>query len=827
MSVKRLHSIRSRYFFIALSSVAVVLIMITFVEQFVSRSNLQLLDNIEHRLEVDRLTDSLHNSITHANQILDLYLINPSENYRTSFNKDIAAGLEIAQVLARNSWAEANLLGGETKSIVDRFHILLESSNRLMAVRLNANEMFPAMKLANGIMLDANRSFVSSVTFALTESEQGTTKIERKVYSQLLLIRDEWRKLINAYRLYLINRLGSFFERELKSQENDVHTFMRVLSDRLNELQLIADRSELGFETDAALIDMKTQSQTWYAGFNQSVILNRSKEWRGDIPILLRDIYPVIEQILASLNQIDNKLNLSSTRDVKQQHRTSSKISYSLWFIVAIMILVVFISYIVVDRSLLKPISTLVSSIRGNHEGNVEHLTPTVNNSELYEFVNAYRTMQIQINNRQAQLEHMAMHDKLTGLPNRSLFIDRLKNSIAVGHRQKNQFAIMIMDMNHFKEVNDTLGHLTGDKLLCEVAFRLELLLRDMDTVARLGGDEFAILLQDLSMESIKSVALKICDSLEQVYTIGDHDLYLSASVGIAIYPDHGQTTEILLKNADVAMYSAKQANSRFNVYDPKMDIHDIQKLSLLSELKMAIDENQLFLVFQPIVSADKIDLLGFEALTRWRHPKMGIVPPGEFIPLAEQTGLIKRISVWAIEQALSCCKRLYEKQPSIYISVNITAWDLQDDTLIQAIVYSLNKHELPSSVLVLELTERSMMTETLRVRHTLEKIHQLGVRFSIDDFGTGFSSLTYLQQLPISILKVDRSFVASMLTESSDALIVRSIIELAHNLKLGVVAEGVEEERIRNMLIEFGCESIQGYLISKPVPEDELKQFV
>ncbi len=479
--------------------------------------------------------------------------------------------------------------------------------------------------------------------------------------------------------------------------------------------------------------------------------------------------------------------------------------------------------YFVIYSSLLQPIAFLSHSIKDKDVNDNSLFRPSFNSTEMKDFVHALNDMQQQINLRQNQLEHMAMHDALTKLPNRSLLLDRINNAIATYNRYEGDFAVMILDLDRFKEVNDTLGHLVGDEILIEVANRLLRLLRDSDTVARLGGDEFAIVLHKLEIADIEETAQKINDVLEEVYSVGEHNLYLGASMGIALYPQHGEDPDTLLQHADVAMYMAKNQNVDFEIYNPEEDTFNVKQLSLLSDLRNAVSNDELYLEYQPIYSADGTQVNSFECLLRWEHPKYGRVMPDQFIFHAEKTGLIKKITQWVFQRAAETVSILHKYDPDLHLSVNITAWDLQDESVLSYVDDYLREFNLDPQCIVFELTERSMMNDSLRVRTVLNELNSKGIRFSVDDFGTGFSSLIYLTQLPISILKIDKSFIQSMNDNKNDEMIVRSIIDLAHNMNLQVIAEGVEDKETLSVIRDLKCDMVQGYIFGKPMTLDKV----
>ncbi|MFO7603700.1 MAG: EAL domain-containing protein [Gammaproteobacteria bacterium] len=435
------------------------------------------------------------------------------------------------------------------------------------------------------------------------------------------------------------------------------------------------------------------------------------------------------------------------------------------------------------------------------------------------------RTLALQTVNH--ELKHLALHDALTGLPNRVLIQDRLEHSVVDARRRQSPFAVFMIDLDRFKEVNDTLGHNAGDQMLVQVSQRLSKALREADTVGRLGGDEFAVIVNDVNVDASIIVASKILQAFEQPFSLERIELSATPSIGVAIYPEHGETPQALLKSADIAMYVAKQHKEGFCIYHPSKDFHSEQRLTLTSELRKALSDNQLRLYYQPKIDLQRQRLVGVEALVRWQHPEKGMINPDDFIPLAEQTGLIKPLTHWLLEKALSDLQSWQKKGLSLTVAVNLSAQNLQDAQFISYLADRLRQYETPAGRLVLEVTETALMHHTQRAIEILRQLRHLGIRLSIDDFGVGYSSFSYLKQLPVDDIKIDKSFVMDIGRDNDDAVIVESIIALAHHLGLQVVAEGVENTSVMKQLLDWGCDLAQGYYISRPLPEAELMLFL
>ncbi len=426
-----------------------------------------------------------------------------------------------------------------------------------------------------------------------------------------------------------------------------------------------------------------------------------------------------------------------------------------------------------------------------------------------------------------AELQHRASHDDLTQLPNRSLLHQRTEKALAAVSLQDQTLALLVMDLDRFKEINDTLGHHVGDKLLIQVSRRISAVLRGSDTVARLGGDEFSLLLPNTSVENAIACVERISLALERPFHISDQEITASFSIGIAMFPQHGKDLENLLKYADIAMYQAKQNGAGYSVYDAEHDSYTLRRLSLARELRAAIEENQLILHYQPKIDIPTGKVNGAEALVRWQHPEHGIIPPDEFIGIAEQNGLIDSLTYWVIEAAIKQCSAWHESGMNIKVAINLSARNLHNTSLPGWIEDRLKQYSLAAEMLELELTENAIMVDISCATHILNQLSGLGMPLSIDDFGTGMSSLAYLSRLPVSKLKIDRSFVMNMTDNENNQLIVRSTIDLAHNLGYQVVAEGVETIEALNLLKQLSCDCAQGYFFTPPLPVEKLEAWL
>ena len=491
-------------------------------------------------------------------------------------------------------------------------------------------------------------------------------------------------------------------------------------------------------------------------------------------------------------------------------------------------------------RRVTRPLRGLVQASerlgRGDYAEPVQHLE---REDEIGELARAFDHMRINVSVQQRQIRQLAYRDRLTGLPNRLQFRDDVQQAIAAGTARQAalpavpaqpaqpadqpgaapaQFVVLMLDLDRFKHVNDVLGYAFGDRLLAQVAQRLQQVVREGDVVARLGGDEFALLMHGADIALAQQVAQRITAAFEVPISIDDHTVDLSAGLGLAAWPEHAADADALLSRAEVAMYAAKRRTAGAQVYDPAVDTTSALNLSLLSELRRALEQHELRLYLQPKIAITTGAVCGAEALVRWQHPTRGLVPPMEFIPFAEQTGFIRQLTLWMFEQAAAeqvALAMLGVRR----VSVNLSTRDLMDQDLPDKLELILRRHRAIAEGFCLEITESAIMDDPQRAEATLNRLAERGYKLSIDDFGTGYSSLAYLKRLPVNELKIDKSFVMAMECDPGDAKIVRSTIDLAHNLGLTVVAEGIENEAVLSLLHTLNCDEGQGYHMSKPLP--------
>lgn len=442
----------------------------------------------------------------------------------------------------------------------------------------------------------------------------------------------------------------------------------------------------------------------------------------------------------------------------------------------------------------------------------------------LYRPMTSYIAEHAQI---QSEIHRQSLHDTLTALPNRLLFQDRLEHEIKVAHRNGAVFAVVIFDIDRFSEINDTLGHQNGDQLLQQIATRLNDHWRKSDSIARFGADEFALLLCSVNLDVAVLTVEKLQELFATPFIIEKTSIEIEISCGISLYPDHGESAALLMQRADSALNSAKTQTESYAVYATESDRNSVRRLTMFGQLRNAIQHGELILHYQPKVDVKSGKVNDVEALVRWRHPELGLIAPGEFIPLAERTNLIKPLTDWVVDTTLQQIKAWGSSGPRVRIAVNFSARNLSDSSLPKRIGELISRTNIKPTMLIGEITESAVMTNPQRAMDILERLNEMGIDLSIDDFGTGFGSLTYLRTLPVKEIKIDQSFVRDIIRDQHDLSIVRSVIDLAKSLDLKVTAEGVETREIFDALERLGCDKIQGYYISRPLPADEFAHWM
>jgi len=533
--------------------------------------------------------------------------------------------------------------------------------------------------------------------------------------------------------------------------------------------------------------------------------------------------------LFAPLRTGDNsRVNTVLQRSIDEAREPFERLELQIFALSSLLLVAAVLAAVLFARTISRPLQVLAEGAGRIERG--DYVTPVEvkREDEIGHLATAFNEMQWAIAAREEQIRYQATHDALTDLPNRTLFLERVSQAMRDAKRNGPAVGMIMMDVDRFKDINDTLGHHFGDQLLIEIGRRLTQTVSAKSTVARLGGDEFAVMFTARSREHALAEAARVESAFDTPFVLGEVNIDVNASLGVALYPEHADDADTLMKRTDIAMYDAKKNQAGVAMYEAGRDEHSLRRLSLMMELRQAIARDELELYYQPKISLGSGKVVHAEALARWNHPQHGVMRPDEFIPLAEQSGKIGLITKWAIRKAIAQCAAWREQGLDLTVAVNLSALDLFDSELPTFISGLLSDARLPAAKLMLEITESAVMRDAGYAQRVMNDLKRRGVCLAIDDFGTGYSSLAHLKRLPVDELKIDKSFVLNLSESAADDLvIVRSTIELGHNMGLIVIAEGVETAESWRILKRLGCDMAQGYYMSAPLPAEKFREWV
>ncbi len=767
--------------------------------------------------QVQDLENHLSRSILRAEALPDATL-----------QEGLAALDAAARRLQRTPWIEADpLLRELSEQIAADVGRLGEALDRLVAARARVARWFPAMGIMEDTMLPANETMASAIQAAIEDLDQdpargpGAVRVQRR----FLELRHAVTRMVSEFRLLVANRFGVFSTDPtgaMRTRQANVRQWAAAVRTTLARLQAEDAAGYLGLQQQVSLEEAQAALDKWLAGYEQVMDLILADRWRADLHLLQREVDPLVARIRQRLGAVDLELAVGSARDITRLSATASRLAHMVLVIAAAGTALLVLGFFTFDHWLLRPISMLAAALKAEGAGRPVQALPRDRAAETRALAEAFEEMRNEIRLRQARLDFLAHHDPLTSLPNRILFRDRLQHAVERARRHGQRVGLLFLDLDRFKQINDSLGHEAGDQLLQGAAERLARCVRHIDTVARLGGDEFAVLVEDVEqMQQLVVVAQKILRAFEAPFAVMGRQLRVTTSIGIAIAPADGDDVDTLIKNADAAMYHSKERGPNgFQFYSGDMTVRITEYLMREQELRQAVLREEFELYYQPIVDTATGLTCACEALLRWHHPRRGVVPPAEFMEILEETGLIVPLTHWLIPRALAD-HRAFTRNAShpVALTINLSARLLDGKAAAEAIAPALAHGGFSASDLVVEITEDSLMQQGAQAEEALAAIKALGVRIAIDDFGTGQSSLGRLRSFPIDVVKVDRSFVADVPVDEEASELVTAIIAMTHGLKKHVVAEGVESAAQFDFLSLAGCDAVQGFLFSRPVP--------
>ena len=816
-----LDSYRGRYGYISLiASFALMTVAYVGWTQF-SRTAESQIASMAQRSGVDTLLVEVQASLTLLENQLQRIVIEPRPN-------DIAAAARTYEELNRNLAELAELHGyissSDVQLLVGDSRRLEQEIKHLLAVRQEVNRWFPAMRLLQEEMYPSNQAVLGELQTMLQEAETGLSAEQQlAVMAGITDLRRSWHGMVEQMHHFIAFRLGILtagFDSDAPDYLANISYFSAQINRQLVVLRQLHEEVPFGLNVEARLAQLDAYTRRWVQASERVHQLMESAVWRHDLQLMRERLSPLLTGMRQRLAQIDQQLDGESVNDIRRLTETAESLSNAIFSIALMGMLMILAAYLYINRNLLKPIAETAHALKEEARGATDVRPPPAHLRETSDLVEAFNQMRRQVHQRQRYLDHVAHHDSLTQLPNRILFRDRLEHALAIALRGETQIGLMFLDLDEFKQVNDSLGHLIGDELLRTVAERLVSLVRSSDTVARLGGDEFAILVEGISQrEDMTLLAQKILKVVQQPMMLDGHELRISVSIGIATAPHDDVSAEYLIRDADAAMYEAKgKGRAAYCFFEGEMTSKATEALQLENQVRQAAEQQQFTFHFQPVIDSASGELFCFEALMRWHHPTRGTVYPEEFLSVLDQTGLISNVMSSLMEQAVEFQReQLRRYQTKVAIALNLSVRLLNDTEFRKQLLEHLIAQDFLVDSLIIEITEDILMHDLMEADVFLQQAKALGARVALDDFGTGQSSLSHLRQFPFDFLKIDREFIRNVDNDANDASLIKAIVQLAHAFGIQVIAEGVESESQLQFLRSLRCDYLQGYLIGVP----------
>ncbi|MEN8170002.1 MAG: bifunctional diguanylate cyclase/phosphodiesterase [Pseudomonadota bacterium] len=813
------YSLRQRYLFASTIIIILIFAFAWLAQSYVSNSSEQHQNNIEDRLQANRYVRQLRNEVLHIEKRLEAFMWTPSAQRRNEVHHTIDRSLHYFELLRQHQWIIKNEIEHELGDFSQDLKALHITLDRVMDMRQEKPSENPGL---NAVDLNTSRAS-QHFTAAGNELRLSSHTLAPQLDTTLQL----WKQMqqqLKAYHSNTVNKLSSKENLALQQQIESSYTQIDKLLEQVAIHPLIATN-----HTHQQLLgDMIESLKLWLLGYEGIKIKQNSNGWRDNIPFLKHTVEPHFDHLWEYLAKLETNIEKFSQTDAMALGNVANTVAKVLWLVCFFGLAVITVAYLYFQGTVLKSISTVAHRLKSDAAGEQFEALPQVHNLETLHLIDAYKDMRHQVQDRQQALEHIAMHDSLTTLPNRYHLMSKLQALCDTSQQEQSVFAVIMLGLDRFKEINDTLGQYTGDIILKKYGQRLQLLLHESDSVARFAGDEFALLIPGANIEEALHIARKIHNEMELPIDIEGISLSVSCSIGFALYPYNGQNNEELTRRANIAMAIAKKHKIGITQYDERYDTSSVERISLAGKLRQAVQADELHLCYQPQFFVHNCELSGIEVLCRWDEPERGPITPEEFIPVAEQTGQIHALTEWVISTALQQAQEWRAKGLDCgFLAINISAFNLHAPNFYSLLETQLEKWNYPASKLMLEITETAMMADPEHAIKILGKLRQLGLKLSIDDYGTGFSSLSYIKQLPVNELKIDKSFIMDMTENENDAIIVRSTIELAHNLGLKVVAEGVDTKEKQDLLEILNCDYMQGFHIGKPISAQQIEYLI
>lgn len=821
-----LDSYQGRYLILATLLILALLAIAWFGHNYVSKVTGAQVARLEKRTNLQQQLRQGMRELQNIEEWLHRQLIEPGLRQKTSLEE------QIQRLRTKLTDLQRQLPEGEQKALLEtvlqtRLNRFATDAEGFLRISHDNRLRFPSTEIMQPRMRDKAATFTEIITDALDElrdQHDGSTELLLDGYR----LHDTWQKILSEFRLLVANRFGVFADDPLagmQARAGNIEIYMAHLQQELKRLEKMpAPEGTLYLEPETWQ-QLSRIADDWHREYLQLWKGLTSENWRRDLQIYKDSLAPQLTRIQADLGQIQASLNQESAGEIKELASVAERLTLAIFIITLADILLIFGAYLYLRTRILKPISATTQALRQEAAGITHNQIPIPKLRETRDLVSAFAEMRREVWRRQRGLDYLAHHDPLTQLPNRILFKDRLQHAIKVAQRNNQMVALLFLDLDNFKQINDTLGHLAGDELLVTVARRLKNLLRSSDTVARLGGDEFAILLENIEgKRQTRNAASKILSALSEPVKLAGHDFHLTASIGIAMAPYDDSQPDNLIRDADSAMYEAKRlGKNAYFFFSSELLERATTQLNLEREIRTALEKEEFLFHFQPIVHTRSKKIYGVEAPIRWQPEKGPLRYPDEFVEtllaIDNRQDFMEKLLCQIDELQQKCIDELQIQLP---VAINLSASVLRNSTQHNLVLNSLKRRRYPE-LLRIEITEDTLLEDLANAHVLLKEIKRLGIPLVLDDFGTGQSSLNHLRSFPFDAIKIDKEFVMNLDKNPEDANLVKAVTQLAHSFNMKVVAEGVETETHQHYLRKIGCDYLQGYLISKPISSDRL----
>ncbi len=830
-----LGSIKGRYLYTAGLMVLLLGFAALVGRQYVSATAESAVEKIRSRSQLSGNLQDVMRQLDGTQKRLERFVLDPQEEGRDRLERAVAL---LGVALMRLDDSRWQMAQRTTATLLGMLHSdyqrLKQAIEELIRIRLDVNQWFPVSVILETELMPRNTGFSVAMESLIRELESGADDVRGDdLYLMAVKLRHYWNRMTSEFRLYIANRLGVFSVDALEGMAGraaNIRTYSNSVAELLQRMQSGLDDRDGDAMFGDVVVQLRDHYEGWLVGYEKVVRGVHQEGWRRDIAQLTRKIDPLMDSLQQRMATLKLELDTESAQDITLLTRTAQRLSDVFLLATLVGALLILFGYLLFVRGLLNPVAQLTRALKAEALGQHHGSLPAADAEETRDLLQAFQWMRRQVRERQSHLDHLAHHDALTGLPNRLLFRDRLEHALRISKRGDTQVAVLFLDLDRFKEVNDSLGHLVGDLLLMEVADRLRRTLRGADTVARISGDEFAVLMESIdNRDEVTVVVEKVLESLSQAYRLDGQDVETSASVGIAMGPVDAGEVEALLRAADAAMYEAKRrGRNGFRFFSSDITERAMAFLRLEQELRQALERDAFPLRFQPILSADGAGVFACEVLLRWSTPERGEVPPERFLSVLEETGLIEPVT----ERLLAGVSDLQRtiRQDGLQlpaISFNLSGRLVESGHFIDNLLGHLRRGALQADQILVEVSEKVLARGQQSAEEQLQRLREQGIRIVLDDFGKGNSSLTRLRSFPFDMLKIDAAVLQEVPGDPQQEAMIKGIIKLAHCFATSVTAEGVERPEQVDFLRRNGCDFVQGYHFSPPLNADDLLDYL